>query len=1430
MIAQYAYTNSSSCPWGAGAGLYASQASMSLLSSSLSQGIDTFIFGVVSNLSIRYVNWYVDGAAAPVYTQEIPDVSTTFGSDRTWHYQVPVTLANYSSTSHTLVGQATDVSGVVAASYSTIFTGTSGGAPPPTINSFSANPTAISDGQSTSLSWSVTGATRLFIDNNVGDVTGKTSISVAPSTDTTYTLTATNAAGSVIATTGVTVAAATLGNLILDEGFENQSGTPLIAPWSGQGPALIGSDLDQPNPQHSGHRDGYIYFSGTGARSDIEQTVAVSPNTVYTLTGWLNNSNNAGFTNGTFGVKAPDGGVLNQTPVPWTATYQQLTVVFNSGAHTSVIVYGGFTATASAWMHLDDVILLPGGTILPPPSITSFSAAPASIASGQSTLLSWVVTGATSLSMDNGVGDVSQQTSLRVSPTVTTLYTLTATNASGNTTAQMTVTVTETTGNQVQCNNNSGDFGSIQSAINGGGTVLISGTCQITSPLQINNAVVINGVGSASLVGNQNQILEINSNDVTVNGLIFNQGTISFGTAPYYTNFIFTHNTLENIYSGGHSNCFLPGDSSDNNHCGGPTALDGPGIIHALISDNLFQNIWGGGGYPANPDLTNGTAGMPGCGSGCQLNTWGSAAISFHGQSDVIISNNTFDKIAMDGMHLDWSAFTGNTNPIFSTHTVISDNTFTHVRRIPIEIQAQPGGLNSCPGQCNYGAQNVSDITVSGNYVHDYAFPFYDSWGASIVPGGFPQLRVLNNTLISNNDTGTTRGLASCFENSGDFSLSQGNVCAVPPAGGTSYGGWVAQGQSGSGGSPGPNGGLAGASPNATVETFQNDLACGNASLFSANGSVNGIDYDGQKVGFPTVLNQYNYLNDNSCPAGANLTISSMTAVFTSADNQKFPNGGNGIFNVSVISHLSIRHVQFFIDNSSTPVVTQEVQNVNPNFANDQMWLYQAQFNTSAYGNTTHQIKAVVTDASGAQQISQQNFIVGSGNAPLPSITTFAINPSTITMGQSATLSWSVTGAASLSIDNGVGDVTNQRSFTVSPTTTTIYTLTAANPSGSTTATVQVTVTPVIMIAPVPASNLTGSSPSTTSVILSWQDNSNNETGFIIQRSTGGNSFATIRTVPANVITYADSSLVAGLYDYQVIATNAAGNANPSNIVSVQVLPAEPRIVFFSASPASITRAQSSTLSWSVTGATALSIDNGVGDVANVTSFTVSPTTTTIYTLTATNSAGAVTATAQVTVMPPTPLPIPLFDLPSSITLDDSLTVSYPSGFNVTGYLWILTALSTSSVTNPGGSPPVKILPGGAVLKLGKLGLTPGDYNIQVAAQIDITTISPSASGVTHLRGSLTTTSALSASSSRVLVYPNPWRQNKHHGEPLYFTGLPDGSTLKIFTLSGHYITTLTFTAFKASWDPSSAASGIYLYHATDSQGGTFKGKFAIIH
>ena len=80
------------------------------------------------------------------------------------------------------------------------------------------------------------------------------------------------------------------------------------------------------------------------------------------------------------------------------------------------------------------------------PAITKFSADPATITLGNSSTLSWTVDGSATKLTISGVGDVTNQTSATVTPTVTTDYTLTATSPEGTSTKTATVTVSGGTG------------------------------------------------------------------------------------------------------------------------------------------------------------------------------------------------------------------------------------------------------------------------------------------------------------------------------------------------------------------------------------------------------------------------------------------------------------------------------------------------------------------------------------------------------------------------------------------------------------------------------------------------------------------------------------------------------------------------------------------------------------------------------------------------------------------------------------------------------------------------------------------------------------------------------------------------------------------------------------------------------------------------
>ncbi|HEY7119011.1 MAG TPA: alkaline phosphatase family protein [Tepidisphaeraceae bacterium] len=86
---------------------------------------------------------------------------------------------------------------------------------------------------------------------------------------------------------------------------------------------------------------------------------------------------------------------------------------------------------------------------------------------------------------------------------------------------------------------------------------------------------------------------------------------------------------------------------------------------------------------------------------------------------------------------------------------------------------------------------------------------------------------------------------------------------------------------------------------------------------------------------------------------------------------------------------------------------------------------------------------------------------------------------------------------------------------------------------------------------PAAPSGLAASAAGSSSINLSWTDNSSNETGFRIERSTDGSNFGFLGSVGANVRSYTSGGLAASTkYYYRVLATGGDGNSGYSNVAS----------------------------------------------------------------------------------------------------------------------------------------------------------------------------------------------------------------------------------------------------------------------------------------
>ncbi|MGA8893348.1 MAG: hypothetical protein WB493_17440 [Anaeromyxobacteraceae bacterium] len=271
----------------------------------------------------------------------------------------------------------------------------------------------------------------------------------------------------------------------------------------------------------------------------------------------------------------------------------------------------------------------------------------------------------------------------------------------------------------------------------------------------------------------------------------------------------------------------------------------------------------------------------------------------------------------------------------------------------------------------------------------------------------------------------------------------------------------------------------------------------------------------------------------------------------------------------------------------------------------------------------------------------------GGTSAPRPIVSSFQATPSSIVAGQATTLEWSVSGATSLSIDHGVGAVTGS-SVTVSPTVTTVYALTATNDVGS------VTIVTSVIVAPAPPRPVIASFVASPTHVapggtasLSWS--ASGATSFSIDNGVGTVTGTSVAVTPAATTTYT------------LTATNANGSVTATATVTVTTDPL-PVFTSFTASPSHVAPGQPSTLAWVVSGATSMTIDNGVGVVTG-TSVVVTPAATTVYTMTATNAAGSVSHSVTVAV---STAPLPAFTsftaTPSTIVRGASSTLAWVVG------------------------------------------------------------------------------------------------------------------------------------------------------------------------
>ena len=278
-----------------------------------------------------------------------------------------------------------------------------------------------------------------------------------------------------------------------------------------------------------------------------------------------------------------------------------------------------------------------------------------------------------------------------------------------------------------------------------------------------------------------------------------------------------------------------------------------------------------------------------------------------------------------------------------------------------------------------------------------------------------------------------------------------------------------------------------------------------------------------------------------------------------------------------------------------------------------------------------------------------------------PKIISFTASPATITPDGISTLSWEINGNPTrVSINRDVGDVTGETSVDISVRRTTTFTITASNRYGSNTKTVQVTTKNIPIIRSFTASSTVVTSSGST--LLRWNITSSGTVDVSISKTVGRTTTTVLSSLPkhSNYSRYRqwpDDTTTT----YTLTATNSVGTTTAT--VTVYLL----KIKSFTASPSSIVLGAKSELQWDIEDeSTEVSINQGVGDVTGLTTISVNPQITTIYTLTATKTDGSttrtVTKTVKITIH--TPPDIASFTASNTIITSDESTLLR---WNVTG-------------------------------------------------------------------------------------------------------------------------------------------------------------------
>jgi uncharacterized protein (TIGR03437 family) len=210
------------------------------------------------------------------------------------------------------------------------------------------------------------------------------------------------------------------------------------------------------------------------------------------------------------------------------------------------------------------------------------------------------------------------------------------------------------------------------------------------------------------------------------------------------------------------------------------------------------------------------------------------------------------------------------------------------------------------------------------------------------------------------------------------------------------------------------------------------------------------VEFCGLAPGFVGLM-QVNVRVPNDVPSGSvtftlfiNKAESRETRFFATGPGPTAPTINSFKFNPSTISEGQPTTLSWSVSNATSVSINYGF-GTQP--ANGQIVLGGSSGIPVYVGSTVYTLTAQnCVNGSCPQTIATATLTVGSSAGPV--INSFTVSPSSISAGQSATLSWSVSNASSVSIDNNIGSVANSGVESVAPNSTTTYTITAVNSAG----------------------------------------------------------------------------------------------------------------------------------------------------------------------------------------------------------------------------------------------------------------------------------------------------------------------------------------------------------------------------------------------